>query len=101
MSQQDKSADFLLNSKSVKEAGLKPKTVYRNVSVPQLYEMALKYETDTRIVASGALAAISYEKTGKFACLLHLRTATNETAVPSQRALSPAAVAQAARLGPA
>lgn len=30
----------------------------------QLYEMALKFEPDTALVSSGALATVSYEKTG-------------------------------------
>ncbi len=38
--------------------------LYLPVFCLQLYEMALKYEPDTAIVSSGALAAISYEKTG-------------------------------------
>jgi len=57
--------DFLLASKHAQEAGLQPRIVYRNLAVSQLYEMALQYEPDTAIVSSGALAARSYEKTGR------------------------------------
>lgn len=56
---------FLQESEHAKAAGLKPKIVYRNLAVSQLYEMALKYEPDSAIVSSGALAALSYEKTGR------------------------------------
>lgn len=57
--------EFLLKSRHAQAAGLQPKIVYRNLAVSQLYEMALKYEPDTAIVSSGALAAVSYEKTGR------------------------------------
>jgi len=56
---------FLISCKHAQESGLSPKLVYRNLSVPELYEYALKYETDTRLVSTGALAAVSYEKTGR------------------------------------
>lgn len=36
----------------------------RNLSVPELYEKALLYEHDTHLMASGALATTSGEKTG-------------------------------------
>ncbi|KAL6747533.1 phosphoenolpyruvate carboxykinase, splice variant [Haematococcus lacustris] len=58
-------ADFLLACRHAQEAGLKPRIVYRNLAVSQLYEMALKFEPDTAVVSSGAIAAISYEKTGR------------------------------------
>eukprot|EP00197_Chlamydomonas_leiostraca_P009659 CAMPEP_0202865056 /NCGR_PEP_ID=MMETSP1391-20130828/5165_1 /ASSEMBLY_ACC=CAM_ASM_000867 /TAXON_ID=1034604 /ORGANISM="Chlamydomonas leiostraca, Strain SAG 11-49" /LENGTH=556 /DNA_ID=CAMNT_0049544849 /DNA_START=78 /DNA_END=1748 /DNA_ORIENTATION=+ len=56
---------FLQACEHAKAAGLKPKIVYRNLAVSQLYEMALKYEPDTAVMSSGALAAVSYEKTGR------------------------------------
>jgi phosphoenolpyruvate carboxykinase (ATP) len=59
------SPDFLLNSKHAQESGLKPVICYRNLAVSQLYEMALKFEPDTAVVSTGALSALSYEKTGR------------------------------------
>ncbi|KAF5827858.1 phosphoenolpyruvate carboxykinase, splice variant [Dunaliella salina] len=57
--------EFLLACEHAKAAGLKPRICYRNLAVPQLYEMALKHEHDTALVSSGALAASSGEKTGR------------------------------------
>ena len=56
---------FLLNSKHSMEAGLKPKVVHHNLSVCELYEMALRWEPGTHVVNSGALATVSGEKTGR------------------------------------
>ncbi|KAI3429628.1 hypothetical protein D9Q98_005714 [Chlorella vulgaris] len=47
------------------DIGLKPVVVYHNLSVPELYEHALKYEPSSHIVASGALATLSGAKTGR------------------------------------
>ncbi|KAL4443900.1 hypothetical protein ABPG75_011637 [Micractinium tetrahymenae] len=47
------------------DIGLKPVVVYHNLSVPELYEHALKYEPSTHIVASGAIATLSGAKTGR------------------------------------
>lgn len=55
---------FLLESKAARESGLVPKLVFRNLSVPELYEKALQ-EPDTHVVNSGALATTSGEKTGR------------------------------------
>mmetsp|Transcript_11436 Transcript_11436/g.20176 ORF Transcript_11436/g.20176 Transcript_11436/m.20176 type:complete len:559 (+) Transcript_11436:95-1771(+) len=57
--------DFLLACKHAQESGLKPTKCYRNLGVGQLYEMALKFEPDSAITSTGALAAVSYEKTGR------------------------------------
>lgn len=51
-------------------AGLTPKQVHRNLSVPELIEKALHTEEDTRLMSTGALAATSGDKTG--ACDNHL-----------------------------
>eukprot|EP00798_Chlamydomonas_sp_ICE-L_P015590 gene15590-21689_t len=59
------SADFLLNFKYAIGSGLKPKKIDRNLCVPTPCEFALKYEIDTHMVGGGALAARSYEKTGR------------------------------------
>lgn len=40
----------------------------RNLSVPELYEKALLYEHDTHLMANGALATTSGEKTGGWVC---------------------------------
>lgn len=55
---------FLLECKAARESGLAPKVVFRNLSVPELYEKALQ-EPDTHVVSSGALATTSGEKTGR------------------------------------
>ena len=47
------------------DIGLKPVIVYHNLSVPELYEHALKYEPSTHIVHAGALATLSGAKTGR------------------------------------
>ena len=39
--------------------------MYHNLSVPELYEHALKYEPSTHIVHAGALATLSGAKTGR------------------------------------
>jgi len=56
---------FLLSSKFTKEAGLNPQVVYRNLSAPQLYELALAFEPGTHITSSGALATRSGAKMGR------------------------------------
>eukprot|EP00882_Tetradesmus_deserticola_P000750 GHRQ01000819.1.p2 GENE.GHRQ01000819.1~~GHRQ01000819.1.p2 ORF type:complete len:103 (+),score=30.10 GHRQ01000819.1:130-438(+) len=45
--------------KAFKEAGFKPKLVFRNLPPSHLYEKALRYEPGTHIVKSGALATSS------------------------------------------
>lgn len=57
-------AAVLQASRAAQSAGLAPKRVYRNLSVPELYEMALRHEPDTRLAATGALCVVSGEKTG-------------------------------------
>jgi len=47
------------------ETGIDPSQIYRNPSVAQLYEDALRYEEGTVITASGALATFSGSKTGR------------------------------------
>ncbi|MEW5301449.1 MAG: hypothetical protein WDW36_004309 [Sanguina aurantia] len=47
------------------DAGLTPKQVHRNLSVPELIEKALHSEFDTRLMSTGALAATSGDKTGR------------------------------------
>ncbi|GMH33496.1 hypothetical protein BSKO_01330 [Bryopsis sp. KO-2023] len=47
------------------QVGLAPKTVHRNLSPSELYEMAVEYEQGTHIVSSGALATLSGAKTGR------------------------------------
>ncbi|KAG1670678.1 hypothetical protein FOA52_010953 [Chlamydomonas sp. UWO 241] len=56
---------FLNNSRHAKESGLNPKVVYRNLSVAELYELALTSERDTRISSTGALMANSFAKKGR------------------------------------
>ena len=56
---------FLTESKHALSCGLRPQKVYRNLSVEEHYRLALEHEQDTVIVASGALAARSYDKTGE------------------------------------
>ncbi|WIA19057.1 hypothetical protein OEZ85_003713 [Tetradesmus obliquus] len=51
--------------KAFKEAGFKPKMVFRNLPPSHLYEKALRYEPGTHIVKSGALATSSGAKTGR------------------------------------
>lgn len=63
----------------INDAGLTPIHVYRNLSVPELIEHALKIEPDTRLMSTGALAATSGDKTG--AC--SIRT------VPSRHMFAP------------
>ncbi len=38
---------------------------HRNLSVAELYELAIKLEQDSKVVSSGALSARSYAKTGE------------------------------------
>ncbi|KAG2423215.1 hypothetical protein HXX76_015472 [Chlamydomonas incerta] len=56
---------FVLDSKYTKESGLQPRVVFRNLTTPQLYEMALAHEPGTHITSTGALATLSGEKTGR------------------------------------
>ena len=51
--------EFLLHQAPTSDVGLKPVTVYHNLSPAELYEHALKYEPGTHIVSSGALATMS------------------------------------------
>lgn len=41
------------------------RSVFRNLPVPELYEAALRFEPGTQISSSGALVALSGEKTGR------------------------------------
>jgi len=56
---------FLLESAFSRRSGLKPKSVWRNLSPSKLYEMALQHEPGTCITSSGALATTSGSKTGR------------------------------------
>uniref|UniRef100_A0A7R9VPY4 phosphoenolpyruvate carboxykinase (ATP) n=1 Tax=Chlamydomonas euryale TaxID=1486919 RepID=A0A7R9VPY4_9CHLO len=56
---------FLVDSKHAKEAGLNPKTVYRNLTVAELYELALLQERHTRLSSTGALMTNSSVKKGR------------------------------------
>lgn len=47
------------------ETGFESSRIYRNTSVANLYEDALKYEEGTVITATGALAMFSGNKTGR------------------------------------
>ncbi|KAG2427717.1 hypothetical protein HYH02_014548 [Chlamydomonas schloesseri] len=58
-------AKFVMDSKFTKECGLEPRVVFRNLTTPQLYEMALAHEPGTHITSTGALATLSGEKTGR------------------------------------
>lgn len=51
--------------KLAKETGLLAEQLYRNTSVPLLYEDALRYEEGTVITANGGLATFSGGKTGR------------------------------------
>ena len=51
--------DFLVNQGPTSDAGLKPTTVFHNLSPAELYEKALQYDRGSHIVASGALATMS------------------------------------------
>lgn len=51
--------DFLLHQAPTSDIGLRPVTVYHNLSPGELYEHALKYEPGTHIVSTGALATMS------------------------------------------
>ncbi|GMH35918.1 hypothetical protein BSKO_03786 [Bryopsis sp. KO-2023] len=57
--------DFLLHQAPTSDGGLKPTTVYHNLSPAELYEKALANEPGTHIVSSGALATMSGAKTGR------------------------------------
>jgi len=61
----DEALKLLSNSKFSKEADLKPRKVFRNLSVPELYEMAIKLEPETRLSSTGALCVRSGDKTGR------------------------------------
>ena len=45
--------------------GIEVKEIYRNTSVPALYEIALRHEKGTAISDTGALLVYSGEKTGR------------------------------------
>lgn len=49
----------------LKSYDIHTKEVWRNASVPQLYELALKYEKGSAISSTGALLVYSGEKTGR------------------------------------
>ncbi|GIL76342.1 hypothetical protein Vretimale_5908 [Volvox reticuliferus] len=57
--------NFLMDSKFTKESGLAPNVVFRNLSTPQLYELALAFEPGTHITSTGALATKSGAKMGR------------------------------------
>jgi phosphoenolpyruvate carboxykinase (ATP) len=50
---------------SLKQHGIHVDTIYRNAAPPVLYEAALKYEKGTAITRTGALVAMSGQKTGR------------------------------------
>lgn len=50
---------------NLEKIGIVKPAVYRNLSVPQLYEMALKYEEGSKISNKGSLLVYSGEKTGR------------------------------------
>jgi phosphoenolpyruvate carboxykinase (ATP) len=50
---------------SLEQHGIDVKNIHRNPSVPALYEAALKYEEGSAISRTGALIAMSGEKTGR------------------------------------
>jgi phosphoenolpyruvate carboxykinase (ATP) len=50
---------------SLEKHGIQVETIYRNASPAQLYEAALRWEKGSAITASGALVAMSGEKTGR------------------------------------
>lgn len=52
-------------SASLKEQGIEVENIHRNLSVAELYEHALNFETGSKIVSNGALAIYSGEKTGR------------------------------------
>ncbi|MCK6507285.1 phosphoenolpyruvate carboxykinase (ATP) [Myxococcota bacterium] len=54
-----------MSSFSLAQYGLNPKHVFRNASPAWLYEFALKHEPGSAISATGALIAMSGEKTGR------------------------------------
>ncbi|GFR50520.1 hypothetical protein Agub_g12789 [Astrephomene gubernaculifera] len=56
---------FLLDSRHTKESGLSPVVVHRNLSPPQLYELALAFEPGTFLTSTGALATQSGAKMGR------------------------------------
>ena len=54
-----------MNTFSLEQYGLTPKQIYRNASPAWLYEFGLKHEPGTAISSTGALIAMSGEKTGR------------------------------------
>jgi phosphoenolpyruvate carboxykinase (ATP) len=50
---------------SLEALGIQATNVLRNASPPELYELALREEEGTQIASSGALVALSGEKTGR------------------------------------
>lgn len=50
---------------NLKQYDIHTKEIWRNASVPQLYELALKYEKGSAISDAGALMVYSGEKTGR------------------------------------
>lgn len=55
----------MLRTLPLERYGVHSGPALRNLSVPELYEEALKYETDTRLASSGALVTQSGDKTGR------------------------------------
>ncbi|KAA3630105.1 MAG: phosphoenolpyruvate carboxykinase (ATP) [Proteobacteria bacterium] len=54
-----------MNTFNIATHGLSVETTYRNAAPALLYELALRYEPGTAISSSGALIALSGEKTGR------------------------------------
>eukprot|EP01025_Chloroclados_australasicus_P022959 TRINITY_DN23491_c0_g1_i1.p1 TRINITY_DN23491_c0_g1~~TRINITY_DN23491_c0_g1_i1.p1 ORF type:complete len:664 (+),score=89.73 TRINITY_DN23491_c0_g1_i1:84-1994(+) len=58
--------DWLTSSETIRESGLKPSVVYRNLCPATLYEHALRKEPNlTHITSTGALATLSGSKMGR------------------------------------
>ncbi|CAD7703599.1 unnamed protein product [Ostreobium quekettii] len=64
-SPRDEESGFLANHWPASDAGLKPTTVFHNLSPAELYEKALQFDRSAHVVSSGALAVISGAKTGR------------------------------------
>ena len=50
---------------TLKQYEIRPRKIIRNATAPELYEEALKYDSDSSISSTGALIVSSYEKTGR------------------------------------
>ena len=53
------------NPFTLKQYEIRPRKIIRNATAPELYEEALKYDSDSSISSTGALIVSSYEKTGR------------------------------------